>query len=255
MSSIRSRLSRRTLLLVSWSAGPGLSAAPPESADVVRVGGALHMQMYAPVIQRLFEAAGLKATLSFFPDNRSLRMLETGELDAEAFRQAGALRGLQDKVRLVGPLGCLNVRAFFRRDSQLLIKSVADLSEWRIGISTGNRMAAEVVERLHLRHERVLSTDALMKMLVLGRLDAAIGDEPTILGAMARTDTLKVLEARGPVLLTRPTFLVLQQQLERWGPALDLAAASLIHSGEWQRAVGDIHGAAGLPRFLGLECL
>ncbi len=243
-----------SLLGCGWAqASP--TAPRPASKDILRVTAGESLKPFAPAMALLMREAGLTMELSFLPLSRSLLMLQRGEVDGEFARQEQAVAAFREDVRLIGPLGCITLRAYVREAHPGQAPGPSALDGQQIGVASGYRFATETLEARKLPFKAVVDHDALMKMLVINRLDVVVADEATARATLHRLGLTGQVRALAAPLASRATYFVLRRQLDHWGPRLERAAASLISSGRWQRLVGELNVSQGLPQDFGVTCL
>jgi ABC-type amino acid transport substrate-binding protein len=225
------------------------------SAQVIRVSAGDFLAPQVPAVEALLREAGFQSEVRLAPAARSLLMLQNGEVDAEFFRQPGALAAFRDRVHLVGPLSCSTNYAFVSRGSSWPVEGLEDLRGRRIGVLNGNQLITGLLERAGMEHQLFASRDSMFQMLLHGRLDVVIEPERSGLTVLQQLGLTEHLEHRGDPLTDVPNYLVLRTHLREWGPRLDEAAARVLRTGLWHRWIGEANERLGIPRQVGLGCL
>ncbi|MDF3194861.1 ABC transporter substrate-binding protein [Pseudomonas sp. 1928-m] len=225
------------------------------SAQTIELSAADFLAPQVPAVEALLRKAGFEPAITLVPAARSLLMLQRGEVDAEFFRQPGAVASFREQVHLVGPLSCSTNYAFVHRDSRWVINTAEDLRDLRVGILNGNQLATDLLDKQGIQHDKLISRENMFLMLERGRLDIVIEPERSGLTSLQQKGLSKTLERRGPALTNLPNYLVLRKHVEQWGPRLDRAAAQALRSGQWHQWIEEINEQLGIPKHVGLGCL
>lgn len=231
----------------------GSEASPDALAWTVSL--AEYTSPYIPLVRRLLQDAGITAQFAVYPAERSRQMLISGAVQAEFFRQPAAVAELGSGMALIGPLVCVEVTAFVRTDSSVDAPTLEALKPYRVGVSRGNQLPLEAAQAAGLTVE-VISPEALMPMLDKGRIDVALQTYRIGQQAIDKAGLSERLSQRGPMLVNRPSYLVIRRPLPPGAEArLQASADHLIKTGEWQRLFAAANKQQGLPAAAGLSCL
>ncbi len=210
---------------------------------------------YRPLLLQLLEKAGLTADIRIYPVARALQMTAHGETDAEFARTRLAVAGFADKVRLVGPVACIDLAAFVRRDFPQASLTTADLAGLKVAVLESNRLAVHLAEQSAAQVQGVNNTESLYRMLAAGRFDVVI--DTSLIGQrkIVQLGLQESLRQASHLLISEPAYLVLRRRTEELGPPLQAALDEMMQSGQWQREFADVSESLGLPRQTSLHCL
>jgi len=232
---------------------PGMSGNA--LAQEIRISAAYSMQPFSPALEKVVRSAGFSPHITFYPGERSFRMLTNGDVDAEFTRTKPAIASIQEHVSLVGPIACVEGVAFSRTDGAIHISNVQDLQNLKVGIPSVHKTALIFSEKNRLNVEIVPKRESVFLMLNAGRIDVAID---------ARLDGHIVLQNEkldgkisetGPVLFSEPTYMVINNRHKDWAARLQKTFDLVIRERSWQAAIGAINTTAGIPKDMGLTCL
>jgi len=234
-------------LCVSWCAW--------SAAQDIAISAGLENQPFGAAVSEILGRAGLKASIEYFPAERSLQMIERGKVDAEFVRAAPVVAPFADKITLVGPIACLEVVAFKRVSDGITVTNIKDLDKLRVAVPLASRFAAGFVEENDIHAERVMTHDNLFNMLDRSRFDVAVTGSVVGFFALKNLGLTEKIVQTGPVLRAEPMYLVLRNERKEWAPRIQAEFDKAINNDSWQATVGAINKAAGLPAHLGVSCL
>lgn len=227
----------------------------PAGAQTLRVAASETLRPYEGVITQVLRDAKFDPQMRFYPPERSFFLLARGDVDVEAVRTWSAIEPIKEMVRLIGPVGCVEVGLFVRAKDPPSIANFRDLANRKVGVALGSRLAQQRLRDHGVQFEVISTREGLFRMLEAGRIDAAFEahlEAFPVLNQLSLGDSI-VLK---PALLDfEPTYLVLRHNFDEWGPRLQQQIEAQIRSGRWQQLVGAANQAIGLPRDVGLSCL
>jgi polar amino acid transport system substrate-binding protein len=141
--------------------------------QVLKVGFADTNKAYQALLTLIYKEAGLVPEFVELPRERSLRMANAGQIDADIGRVAGVLSAYPNLVEttLVMEMHLLAVVKMGSSPSKL---TLADLPQYRIGFLRGTKLAEGLIEALNIRGNPVNTIPQLLKMLASDRIDVAL---------------------------------------------------------------------------------
>ncbi|MFT3735100.1 MAG: transporter substrate-binding domain-containing protein [Rhodocyclaceae bacterium] len=231
------------------------AATQPLAAEEIRVNVTDALRDYQPAVEALLREAGFQPSTRLYPSERSIRMLEAGDIDIEAFRIPSGVQALGKRVRLVGPAACASLLAFVRADSDW--KSVpGQLPAHRIGVMLGSRAAEEAALRqFGPDFKRVTTPAQLFQMLAADRIDMALEFDSIGFAQIHALQLDGQLRALHPPVRFIQAYLALRQHHDDWGPRIDKALARMLADGRWLKAMAAVEQARQFPQGMTTDCL
>ncbi|MGQ0708126.1 MAG: substrate-binding periplasmic protein [Rhodoferax sp.] len=217
-------------LLLLW-----LLLGPPAAAQtVLRVGAFSGAEPYFEIVRTMYREVGLEPEFILLPAQRSLLMLEHGDLDADIGRAAGATAGYRHMLELHEPILQFQLLAVVRRDSRIEpIRSGAELRRYALGINRGAKLAEEYVKGIQAEPMLANSATQLLEMLVYARIEVAVVTSVALRPALAAfEDRVRVLD---PPLAHASAVHVLHERWAAYRPRLEAALRQMRADGRLAR--------------------
>jgi hypothetical protein len=137
--------------------------------NVTEVIGNTQQKNTLRLFQRLYQNLNISPTLVHFPSKRGLAMVNSGEIDAEAYRFASVGLRYENLIRVEEPIGVGNTGFFCVQAME------CDVSEeQRVAMLVGFERAKDICEQFSLRCEYVSSAKALVKLLDKGLVQSIL---------------------------------------------------------------------------------
>lgn len=178
------------LSLCSVCALDGVSAAEISIAAAElepHAGEQLPQQGWVPqVLGIALKQRGYQAHFQFLPFRRALRSAERGYVDAISPLYISETR--KQHLLFSEPLGLSQTVLFYRRAKPIVFNKIADLAGLRVVVMRGARVSDEFDRAVNIERIEVTSYEQQVRMLMMGRVDALVGEEFVVRSVMARTD-------------------------------------------------------------------
>ena len=239
----------RTLAIMS------LLHASIASAQEIRVSAKETLQTYRPAFEKVIRSAGFIPHFSFYPGERSLKMLQDGEVDLEYTRTKTAVSSISAVVTLIGPVGCIEGVAYTRSDSPIKIRGLTDLNSGKLVIPFIHKTAVEFAKNNRLDAEIVTNRESMFMMIMTGRFEIAVDSRLDGQVEIYKQKLNNKIIQNGPVLFSEPIYLAMNNIHRDWAPRVQKAIDEAIKNGSWQESVSEINIANGIPKDLGITCL
>ncbi|MGQ0708125.1 MAG: substrate-binding periplasmic protein [Rhodoferax sp.] len=147
---------------------------------VLRVGVPEGTQPYIPLVRAIYAEMGLQGQFIPLPGERSLRMLDQGELDADLGRGHGTLAQYPNVVEVEESVLQLHLLAVVREDFGPTALTPVALRQWRLGSVRGVKMADAFLQRTGSQATEVNSAEQMYQMLRAGRIDVALASSSSL---------------------------------------------------------------------------
>ncbi len=165
-----------------------------------------------------------------FPGERALQATNSGEYDADIGRTAGVLGPYPNLMYTNEPLITVDLTAWVKKGSKLVIVSAADLKKYRIGYQKGSKLAEAYVASAGLTGEGIADLPSLARMLAGDRIDVALMSSSVISSEVYDVGS-RVL----PELMRVSSFHVLNRKHAALAPKLDAAIKAMKTDGRFQK--------------------
>ena len=162
-------LSLLTLLISTQAKSNSAPATMRYSINVAEVDGAQPQAKTIALFTHLYASLNISPMLVSFPSKRGLNMVNSGQLDAEAFRFASIGRRYKNLIRVEEPLGVGQTGFFCVRQAACKIDE-----EHKIAMLVGFERATDICQQLSLSCEYVSSARGLGKLLDQGLVHAIL---------------------------------------------------------------------------------
>ena len=149
--------------------GAALAAQP-----VMKISAQPGLESFFPLFTAIYAEMGYKAEITVVPNERALLQVNAGEFDADLGRAADVIGPYPNLVYTNEPIITIDLQAWAKKGSGIVIAAPADLRPYRVGIVLGAKFEEAFTSSLGLYVEKVPSLDSLAKMLDLGRIDLVI---------------------------------------------------------------------------------
>ncbi|MGY0584982.1 MAG: hypothetical protein ACW7DY_04860 [Paraglaciecola chathamensis] len=137
--------------------------------NVTEAAGPVPQKSTLRLFKRLYENLDIDPTLVYLPSKRGLAMVNTGEIDAEAYRFASVGQRYANLIRVEEPIGVGNTGFFCVQIAQ------CDLSKKpKIAMLVGFERAKDICTQFALSCEYVSSAKALVKLLDKGLVQSIL---------------------------------------------------------------------------------
>ena len=193
--------------------------------QILRVGTSEDLQVFYPVVKALYQEVGLVPQFVVMPAERSLKLLEAGELDADIGRVIGGTKGYRHMVECKVPILESRLIAVVRQDFAPTELTVAGAKSTKFGLPRGSKFAESYVQNLGLNATVANSSRQMLQMLVAGRFDVAIAVSPSILRSFPEFDG-KLKQLPTP-LAKAGTVHILHARWAPYAPRLDAAVSAM----------------------------
>jgi polar amino acid transport system substrate-binding protein len=133
--------------------------------------------------------SGYEFNVDFLPFRRALLSAQNGDYDAISPLYISDDR--EQSLYFSQSLGISRTLLFYRSTKPIKFKEIADLSGLHIAIMRGARVNDEFDRATNFHRIEVTSYEQLVRMLMMGRVDALVGDEFVVRAAMENNSTSK----------------------------------------------------------------
>lgn len=140
------------------------------------------------VLDIALQNSGYQVHFDFLPFRRALVATQHGDYDAIAPLYISDDR--EQSLYFSQPLGISKTLLFYRSTKPIKFTEIADLSGLHIAIMRGARVNDEFDLATNFYRIEVTSYEQLVRMLMMGRVDALVGDEFVVLAAIENNSTL-----------------------------------------------------------------
>mgnify|MGYP000902644532 FL=1 len=144
-----------------------------QAQTVLRVGAMEAVRPYFPLLTALYQEIGLTPVFVDLPPERSLRNVESGDLDADLGRAAGSTQGYRNMVETQEMLIPIRLNAIVRKGFPVEL-SATNLATYRVGHMRGIKLAETFCKQHGLTPMVGNSVEGRLKMLVADRLDVML---------------------------------------------------------------------------------
>lgn len=193
--------------------------------QTLRVGTPQDLEAFYPVLTALYQEVGLVAQFVVVPAERSLKLMEAGELDADIGRVMGATKGYRNMVECKVPILESRLIAVVRQDFAPAGLTAADPKTIKYGMQRGSKFAENYVRKLGVDATVANNSRQMLQMLVAGRFDVALAVSPSILSSFPEFDS-KLKQLPTP-LAKASTVHVFHVKWASYAPKLDAAVIAM----------------------------
>lgn len=205
------------------------SSAHLQAQQILKVGYSEAGAAYRPAITAIYQEAGLVPEFVLLPLERSLRSVDSGEIDADIGRAAGSTVGYPNAIETSESVLVMHLLAVVKRDFKAARLTPAELKGYKLGHIRGAKMPENLLKSLGLGAARANTVPQLFQMVTLGRFDVALNVSTTPLSAYPEfADSLMTLQQ--PV-LTTTVFHVLNKKWADYVPKIDAAIRAMRSDG------------------------
>jgi polar amino acid transport system substrate-binding protein len=183
------------------------------------------------VVLEGYRRIGLDACLRRLPNKRSLNTSNSGRVTGELLRVIGMEDIYPNLVRVPVIICRSHVVAFTKSDT-IEIKGWESLSPYRIGHVIGMKRIEKLLSDLDV--DPVVTTDSLMMMLDIGRLDVAVTERQSALEAINRLGLTDIREVYPP-LNSSEFFTYIHKDRADLVPGLTSALSAMTEDGTMAR--------------------
>lgn len=220
----------KLIIGVLWLAATSSSVL---AQQVIKVGTLEGAKAFEPAIAAMYQEIGLKAEFVLLPPERSLKSVESGEIDADLARVVGGTTGYQNMLETNEPMINLQLMAVVKKDFKATKLAPADLKAYKVGLFRGTKIAEGLVAKLGMDATAANSTLQMYQMLDSGRFDVALASSATPVSAFPEfAGTLKTLEQ--PV-ATSKLIHVVNKKWAAYVPKIDAAIKAMKADGRWAK--------------------
>jgi polar amino acid transport system substrate-binding protein len=139
-------------------------------------GQALPQKGWVPqVINEALKSSGYRVDFQFLPFNRALVSVRKGQIDAMSPLYISELR--KTFLYYSEPLVISKTSLFYTKEKPVNYRNISDLSGLKIAIMRGASVNPEFDKYQDMIRIEVTSYEQLVRMLLLGRVDALVGEE------------------------------------------------------------------------------
>lgn len=171
-------------------------------------------------LKKAYKEAGLKVAFVPLPSRRSLHDANSGQLDGDAGRIAGAEELYPNLVPVPTPVYTIKGSAFVINELPD-IQSWEDLEPYRVGIVRGILFAENGTAELHPL--RANSYEHLFSLLVAGRIDIAVSEWNNAQRIIQKSFPEQGIHTQGDPLFTGDLYHYLHKKHQHLIPVLDAA--------------------------------
>lgn len=209
-----------TLLILPAHAGQELTIAVPESEPAY---------FAFAVLKEAYARIGIKASMRRLPAPRCLVESNGGTLDGEADRTLAIEDQYNNLIRVPTSFVSVLNMAFTCR-SYLDISSVEDISQYRVGILNGFKVAEEYTHGFPNLYKGD-SWSKLLSLLEQNRLDIVIAPKE-ILSAARTSEVKECVRMLEPPLIVTPLYHYLNKKHAALVPQIDSVLKEMVVNGE-----------------------
>lgn len=214
------------------------------TAQEVLIGTGEVGRSFIPVVEELFREAGFLPSVAVYPRNRSLSLVETGNIQVDFFRSEAVL-GPESTLRKFSPALLDSQVVAVTFDPQVAIHSLSDLKLYFVGyVKTSH--AIENLLREVPKSIAALSTDNFFKMLeARTRFDVGILAETVLFNQYGRQlpPGLRVIPLPEKSV---PLFMVYHVSFEPLAPRLEKILNTWVENGTWQKKTKGLFRTYGI---------
>lgn len=190
-----------------------------------------------PVVRAIYAEMGITAEFELVPIERAVALTDRGDYDAEVSRVSDALANYFNIVQTQEPLRTIELHAYVKKGSDIVLQNADDLQYYRIGMFRGAKLAKVFALSEGLKPVEALSLETLAKMLDAGRFDVAL--ITTVQVAAYSEEILSVAERVGPVLSSSPAYHVLNKRNAGLAARFDEIIRAMRADGRMARYLGN----------------
>ena len=123
-------------------------AGPAMAQQTLRVGASEDLEAFYPLLTALYKEVGLVTQFVVLPAERSLKLLEAGELDADIGRAVGATKGYRNMVECKVSLVEIRLLSIVRQDFAATGLTAVDPKTVKFDLARGSKFAENYVKKL-----------------------------------------------------------------------------------------------------------
>lgn len=151
-----------------------VSASTVFAQQAVKVGSNELTAKFNPLITAVYKEIGLTPTFVNLPSERSLKSVESGEIDADLGRVMGATAGYQNMVETKESFFELQLVAVTAKDFKGGDITLANLKNHKVGMARGAKFPESVTAKLGIEPTIANTTQQILQMVGAGRVDVAL---------------------------------------------------------------------------------
>lgn len=140
----------------------------------LKVGLGNESKAFEPAITALYKEIGLEPEFVILPSERSLRSVDTGDIDADMGRVVGAVAAYPNAMETTESILEIQLLAVVKKGFQPEKLSLADLKKYKLGHMRGTKMAEGVVKSLAVEATQANTMQSLFQMVAGDRFDIAL---------------------------------------------------------------------------------
>lgn len=157
---------------------------------------------FLPLLTAIYSEIGLTAEFVELPMERSLRSVDSGEIDADIGRVAGSLKDYPNAMESTESVLDLHLQAVVKKDFKQDKLSPADLKAYKLGFVRGAKMAEGFVKTLGVQADQPNTLPSLLQMVANDRVEVALNVSSTPLAQFPEFDG-KLITLKQPLHTTR----------------------------------------------------
>lgn len=151
-----------------------VSASTVFAQQEVKVGINETSTRFQPVITAIYKEIGLKPTFVNLPAERSLKSVESGEIDADLGRVQGGAAGYQNMVESKESIIELQLLAVVGKDFKGGEITPANLKNFKVGLQRGAKFPEAFAAKLGIEPTVANTAQQLLQMLAAGRIEVVL---------------------------------------------------------------------------------
>lgn len=209
------------------------AAAGVHAQQVIKVGSTDGTKPYYPVVAAVYKEIGLTAQFVVLPSERSLKSVESGDVDADIARVAGGIKGYQNMVETTESLMELRLLAVVKKDFKATKLAPPDLKSYKLGLVRGTKMAEGLVQAMAVEASVANDIKGLLTMLSNDRFEVALLPHSYPLSAYPEyANTLITLQQ--PI-ITSKVVHVFNTKWADYVPKFDAVVKAMKADGRWAK--------------------
>ncbi|WP_018150352.1 substrate-binding periplasmic protein [Leeia oryzae] len=184
-----------------------------------------------PLVKAIYAEMGITPVFELVPSERAISDTNMGVYDADLSRVEGVVMVYPNLRRTNEPLRMTELYAYVKNTSRIVISTSGDVALYSVGVLEGSKLSEEYVRQAHITPDVSFSADTFYKKLMANRFDIGLFTSTQLLTQRA----LLAQGARrvGPVLMSSPSFHILNQKHADLIPAFDAALKKMKMDGRY----------------------
>ncbi len=201
--------------------------------QVIKVGANEGTSRYQPVIVAIYKEIGLVAEFVALPSERSLKSVESGEIDADLGRVVGSSAGYQNMLETKESLIELQLLAVVSKDFKGGELSPASMKALKVGFARGTKIAEGFAKAAGIEPAIANTPQQVLQMLVAKRIDVALFPSSVPVTTFPEFGTTLMVQSK-PLYVAKSVH-IFNTKWASYAPKFDATVKAMKADGRWAK--------------------